>query len=177
MRPLRPIYRSDETKQSGEGQRYLATTRVCPRHDRSPPAISGGHRTSRARPSGDLVTIRSSRPQIQSATSNLARDMPRLLGRRLVVLAYIELLAGVLLGFLARQRQQVEGSLIPSFFEIKESAGREFFPKRIGGAFFEACADCHIECSRRTTKISPIRGADEPGTRQWRRCARVLRSR
>jgi hypothetical protein len=27
-------------------------------------------------------------------------------------------------------------SLIPSFFEIKESAGREFFLKRIGGAFF-----------------------------------------
>src|SRR3984893_5082503 len=49
MRPLRPIYRSDETKQSGEGLRYLATTRVCPRHDRSPPAITGGHRTSRAR--------------------------------------------------------------------------------------------------------------------------------
>jgi hypothetical protein len=52
----------------------------------------------------------------------------------------------------------VRTSFIPSFFEIKESAGREFFPKRIGGVFFEACADCHIECSRRTTRISPIRG-------------------
>jgi hypothetical protein len=27
------------------------------------------------------------------------------------------------------------GSFIPSFFEIKESAGREFFPKRIGVFF------------------------------------------
>jgi hypothetical protein len=26
-------------------------------------------------------------------------------------------------------------SFIPSFFEIKESAGREFLPKRIGGVF------------------------------------------
>jgi hypothetical protein len=32
------------TELSGEGQRYLATARVCPRHDRSPPVISGGHR-------------------------------------------------------------------------------------------------------------------------------------
>jgi hypothetical protein len=29
-------------------------------------------------------------------------------------------------------------SFIPSFFEIKESARREFLSKRIGGAFFEA---------------------------------------
>jgi len=43
------------TELSGEGQRYLATARVCPRHDRSPPAISSGHRTSRARSSGDSV--------------------------------------------------------------------------------------------------------------------------
>ena|ERR1700721_2524890 len=60
------------TKQSGEGQRYLATARVCPRHDRSPPAISSGHRTSRARLSGDSVTIQSSGPQIQSTTRRFA---------------------------------------------------------------------------------------------------------
>src|SRR4249920_2114867 len=29
-------------------------------------------------------------------------------------------------------------SFIPSFFEIKESAGVKFFPKRIGGAFFSS---------------------------------------
>ena len=46
------------------------------------------------------------------------RDLQRRTGhrrgrlrRRLVVLAYIELLARVLLGLLARQRQQVEGAL------------------------------------------------------------------
>src|SRR5580692_983294 len=37
--------------------------------------------------------------------------LPRPLRRRLVVLAYIELLARVLPGLLARQRQQVEGAL------------------------------------------------------------------
>jgi hypothetical protein len=34
--------------------------------------------------------------------------------------------------------KEMPGSFIPSFFEIKESARREFLSKRIGGAFFEA---------------------------------------
>jgi hypothetical protein len=44
-------------------------------------------------------------------------------------------------GILSRTQLTVEAastSFIPSFFEIKESAGREFLSKRIGGAFFEA---------------------------------------
>src|SRR5271169_1182820 len=44
--------------------------------------------------------------------------LPRPLRRRLVVLAYIELLARVLLGLLARQRQQVEGA-----FDARDHAG------------------------------------------------------
>src|SRR5271169_614229 len=44
--------------------------------------------------------------------------LPRPLRRRLVVLAYIELLARVLLGLLARQRQQVEGA-----FDAGDHAG------------------------------------------------------
>src|SRR5262245_17896095 len=47
----RPIYRSDGNELSGEGQRYLATAWVDPRHDRSPPLIPGGHRGSGARSS------------------------------------------------------------------------------------------------------------------------------
>jgi hypothetical protein len=36
------------------------------------------------------------------------------------------------------RRIYMDVSFIPSFFEIKESARREFLSKRIGGAFFEA---------------------------------------
>jgi hypothetical protein len=107
MRPLRPIYRSDETKQSGEGQRYLATARVCPQHDRSPPAISSGHRTSRARPSGDSVTIRSSRPQIQSANSNAGR------GTAAAYDVWHRLLFA-LLGLLARSDKRSRGLVSPN---------------------------------------------------------------
>jgi hypothetical protein len=63
----------------------------------------------------------------------------------------------------------------PHFLKQKNRQGREFFPKRIGSVFLKLALDYHIECSRRATTISPIRGADEPGAPQWRRYARALR--
>src|SRR4029077_2200883 len=69
----RPLYRSDGYELSGEGQRYLATAWVCPRHDRSPPPDLRWPPEIRGSTFGDSLTIRPSNSQIQSATSRAGR--------------------------------------------------------------------------------------------------------
>jgi hypothetical protein len=58
-------------------------------------------------------------------------------------------------------------SFIPSFFEIKESAGREFFPKRIGVCFLNLALIAILNAVGVPPELRPSGGADEPGTRQW----------
>jgi hypothetical protein len=56
-----------------------------------------------------------------------------------------------------------EGSFIPSFFEIKESAGREFFPKRIGVCFLNLALIAILNAVGVPPELRPSGGQMNPG--------------
>jgi hypothetical protein len=57
----------------------------------------------------------------------------------------------------------VTTSFIPSFFEIKESAGREFFPKRIEGFFLNLALIAILNAVGVPPELRPFGGQMNPG--------------